>query len=85
MVLRGRLKGTDQVGVRVGRVINKDKVAKHFQVEIDDGQVELSTREDLVDAEAALDGVYVTRTRPRRRQASRRAISRPRWDVRRSS
>jgi hypothetical protein len=70
MVLRGRLKGTDQVGVRVGRVINKYKVAKHFQVEIDDGQLEFSIRQDLVDAEAALDGVYVIRTSVSKEQLS---------------
>ena len=62
MVRRGRLARTDQIGVRVGRVINKYKVAKHFALEIEHGQLEFSIRQDRVDAEAALDGVYVIRT-----------------------
>jgi len=62
MVLRGKLQGKDKIGVRVGRVINKYKVAKHFELDIEDGQLEFSIRQDLVDAEAALDGLYVIRT-----------------------
>lgn len=62
MVGRGRLKGKDKIGVRVGRVINKYKVAKHFELQIDDGHLEFTIRQALVNAEAALDGVYVIRT-----------------------
>jgi len=62
MVLRERLQGKDKIGVRVGRVIDKYKVAKHFELEIEDGELEFSIRQDLVDAEAALDGLYVIRT-----------------------
>jgi len=70
MVERGRLKGKDKIGVRVGRVINKYKVAKHFELEIDDGQLEFTIRQDLVDTEAALDGVYVIRTSLSEKQLS---------------
>lgn len=62
MVRRGRLVGKDQIGVRVGRVMNKYKVAKHVALEIEDGQLAFRIRQDRVDAEAALDGVYVIRT-----------------------
>jgi len=62
MVLRGRLAGKDKIGVRVGRVINKYKVAKHFELKIEDDRAEFNIRQDMVDAEAALDGVYVIRT-----------------------
>ena len=62
MVRRGRLVGKDQIGVRVGRVINKYKVAKHVALEIEDGQLAFRIRQDRVNAEAALDGVYVIRT-----------------------
>ena len=62
MVGRGRLKGADKVGVRVGRVLNKYKVAKHFVLEIRDDGFDFSVDEDKVAAEAALDGLYVVRT-----------------------
>ena len=61
MVQAGRLKAADKIGVRVGRVINKYKVAKHFQLEIEAGRFEFRIDADKVAAEAALDGLYVIR------------------------
>lgn len=52
----------DAIGVAVGRVIDKHKVAKHFIVEIDDGQFSYRVDDGKVRAEAALDGIYVIRT-----------------------
>lgn len=57
-----RLQGQDQIGLRVGRVLQRFKVAKHFVVTITaDG---LTYRRDVprIAQEAALDGVYVIRT-----------------------
>jgi transposase len=62
MVGRGRLRGRDQIGVRVGKVVNKYKVAKHFTLEIDDDRFAFRRRGDQIGAEAALDGLYVIRT-----------------------
>ncbi len=62
MVQRGKLKGKDEIGVRVGKVINKYKVAKHFSLDIHDGRFEFCILKDKVAAEAALDGIYVVRT-----------------------
>jgi len=62
MVKRGRLKGQDEIGVRLGRVVNKYKVAKHFDWEILDDDFSFSVNEERVAAEAALDGIYVIRT-----------------------
>ena len=42
MVARKRLRGADQIGVRVGRVVNKYKVAKHFELDIEDAALQLS-------------------------------------------
>jgi transposase len=68
MAARGRLVGRDRIGVRVGRVINKYKVAKHFKLEIGDADLRWSVREENVAAEAALDGIYVIRTRLKPKQ-----------------
>ncbi len=62
MVARGTLRGRDQIGVRVGKVVNKYKVAKHFTLEIADDRFAFARRVDQIAAEAALDGVYVIRT-----------------------
>jgi len=62
MVERGRLHGKDKIGVRVGKVVNKYKVAKHVVLTIEDGQFTYAFDEDKIAAEAALDGIYVIRT-----------------------
>ncbi len=62
MVARGTLRGRDAIGVRVGKVVNKYKVAKHIRLDIHDDRVEFQIDEPRVAAEAALDGIYVIRT-----------------------
>jgi transposase len=62
MVTGGRLKGRDRIGVRVGGVVNKYKVAKHFELHIGDAAFSYSLKTGQVAAEAALDGLYVIRT-----------------------
>ena len=62
MVHSARLKGEDKIGLRVGKVINKYKVAKHFILEIQADHFAYSLDEDKITAEAALDGLYVIRT-----------------------
>jgi transposase len=62
LVARGRLQGRDAIGVRVGKVINKYKVAKHFALAIAADRLDFSRKEVQIAAEAALDGLYVIRT-----------------------
>ena len=62
MVRAGRLEGRDRIGVRVGKVIGKYKVAKHFDLDITDGAFSFEVNADRVATEAALDGLYVIRT-----------------------
>jgi transposase len=58
----GRLTGQDKIGVQVGKIINRHKVAKHFELSIGDAALGWSRRQGAIDAEAALDGLYVIRT-----------------------
>ncbi len=62
MVEAGKLKGQDKIGLRVGRVVNKYKVAKHFALEIQDRAFSYKRKHDSIAQEAALDGLYVIRT-----------------------
>lgn len=59
---RGRLHGQDEIGVRVGKVVNKYKVEKHFVLHIEDDSFNFEIDRENVEAEAALDGIYVVRT-----------------------
>jgi hypothetical protein len=61
-VSTGHLTGADKIGLRVGRILNKWKMAKHFEVVITDSTLSVSRRQAAIDAEAALDGIYVLRT-----------------------
>lgn len=59
---QGQLHGRDAIGIRVGKVINKYKVSKHFRLDIGDDMFDFEIDQEKVDAEAALDGIYVVRT-----------------------
>jgi hypothetical protein len=61
-VTAGRLHGADAIGVAVGKVIGKHTMAKHLDVTITDDSLAVQRRRDSIEAEAALDGIYVIRT-----------------------
>jgi transposase len=58
----GKLVGRDEIGLRVGKVINQYKVAKHFELAIGDNTFTFARKSDAIAAEAALDGIYIIRT-----------------------
>jgi transposase len=58
----GRLRGVDAIGVRVGRVIGKYKMAKHIVLHIEERAFRWEIDRENVAAEASLDGIYVIRT-----------------------
>ncbi len=62
LVQSGRLRGQDKIGLRVGKVINQYKVAKHFMLDIQDQSFAFQRSDTRIAAEAALDGLYVIRT-----------------------
>jgi hypothetical protein len=61
-VAAGRLAGAGKIGVEAGKVINKYKTGKHFELTITDTSLAAERRQDQIGAEAALDGFYVLRT-----------------------
>jgi hypothetical protein len=62
IVASGRLQGRAKIGVRIGKVVDKYKVAKHFDLIIEDASFTFSIDAEKVALEAALDGLYVIRT-----------------------
>ncbi|MDT2004506.1 transposase [Rhodococcus opacus] len=61
-VTAGRLSGAGKIGLRVGRVLGKYKVGKHFHLDIADTSLTVTRDRARIDAEAALDGIYTLRT-----------------------
>jgi hypothetical protein len=59
---RAPLRGTAEIGLAVGAVLNKHKMAKHFDLTITDTGLTWRRKEDAIAAEARLDGIYVIRT-----------------------
>lgn len=51
-----------EIGIKVGRVVGRYKVGKHVALTIGDGRFGWARREDSVEQEARLDGIYVIRT-----------------------
>jgi hypothetical protein len=60
--VRNPLRGQDAIGLRVGAVIGRFNMAKHFELTITDKALAYRRKTEAVEAEAALDGLYVIRT-----------------------
>jgi transposase len=58
----GRPEAAAAIGVRAGKIINHYKMAKHFILTIRDGHLAWARREDAIQDEGLLDGIYVIRT-----------------------
>ena len=61
-VAHGTLHGAGKIGEAVGRIIAKHKVGKHFHRAITDTSLTYHRNQTSIDAQAALDGIYVLRT-----------------------
>jgi hypothetical protein len=59
---RDPLRGADEIGLAVGKVIDRRKVAKHFDLTITNNSLSFTRDHAAIAKEAALDGFYVLRT-----------------------
>ncbi len=59
---RAPLRGADKIGMAVGGVINRHKMAKHFETQITDHGFTFQRKHAQIAAEAARDGIYIIRT-----------------------
>jgi hypothetical protein len=56
------LRGQDKIGLRVGKVLGRFKMAKHFAITITETRFRYERKAEAIETEAALDGIYVLRT-----------------------
>ena len=59
---RDPLRGTAEIALAVGEVIDKHKIAKHFDLDIADASFNFARKTAEIAAETATDGIYVVRT-----------------------
>jgi len=59
---RQPLRGKAEIGLEIGAVLDKHKMAKHFALDITDTSFSFARKTDEITVEAALDGLYVVRT-----------------------
>lgn len=64
------LRGADAIGIRVGKVLNRYKVGKHFKLNVEDNAFEYQRDEQAIAEEAALDGIYVVRSSLKKEEAT---------------
>jgi len=50
------------IGLKVGRVLHRYKMGKHYRLSIQDGAFSYERRPETIDREQQLDGIYVIRT-----------------------
>ena len=61
----------DEIGLKVGKVINHYKVGKHYKLTIKDNLFEFERDQDAIEREARLDGIYIIRTSEKRKHFSK--------------
>jgi hypothetical protein len=59
---RKPLRGAAEIALKVGAVVNRHKMAKHFDLDIGEASFTFHRKTEQIAAEAALDGLYVVRT-----------------------
>jgi hypothetical protein len=56
------LRGRREIGLAVGRILGRYKMGKHFRLFIEEDSFRCERKQDNIEREAALDGIYVIRT-----------------------
>ena len=61
-VTADKLTGAAEIGKKAGELLNKHKMAKHFEVTITDHSLAVERKQQQIEEESRLDGIYVIRT-----------------------
>lgn len=73
---KNRLVGEAEIGVRVGKVLGKYKMGKHFAIEITESRFSFTRNEESIARESLLDGIYVIRTSVPKEELTAEAVVR---------
>jgi len=60
--LRRPLRGKQNIGLRAGKILNRYKMGKHFQLRIEEDSFQYERKTASIEREQSLDGIYVIRT-----------------------
>lgn len=70
------LRGKQNIGLRAGRIVNRYKMAKHFELRIEDDSFHYERKTANIEREQSLDGIYVIRTSvPQEALSSQQAVA----------
>jgi len=64
------LRGKQNIGVRAGKILNRYKMGKHFQLRIEEDSFQYQRKTSNIEREESLDGIYVIRTSVRQEALS---------------
>jgi transposase len=64
------LRGKQHIGLRAGKILNRYKMGKHFQLHIEDDSFRYERKTANIEREQSLDGIYVIRTSVRQQALS---------------
>ena len=59
---RRPLRGKQNIGLRAGKILNRYKMGKHFELRIEEDSFHYTRQEANIEREQSLDGIYVIRT-----------------------
>ena len=59
---RNPARGSTEIALKVGEVLNAHKMKKHFDLKITDAAFSFARKTDAITAETATDGIYIVRT-----------------------
>lgn len=71
---RRPLRGKQNIGLRAGKVLNRYKMGKHFQLRIGEDSFHYERKNANIEREQNLDGIYVIRTSVRAEDLSSRQV-----------
>lgn len=68
------LRGKQNIGLRAGRILNRYKMGKHFQLRIEEDSFHYQRKTANIDRETTLDGIYVIRTNVKKESLSSQQV-----------
>ena len=69
------LRGKQNIGLRAGKILNRYKMGKHFQLHIEEDSFHYERKKANIEREQNLDGIYVIRTNVEKELSSQQVVA----------